>query len=75
MASCECGCGQKSASEFQTGQDQKLRIKLESRLGGILQLRALVDAAGSYASGEFSDGEFTQRVRSLFTAAADRRGK
>lgn len=71
MASCECGCGMESAQRFLPGHDQKLRTHLESRLGGLLRLRALVDAAESYARGESSGDAFTQRVRSLFAAAAD----
>ena len=74
MASCECGCGEESAREFLPGHDQKLRTQLESRLGGILHLRTLVDAAESYARGESSDGAFTQRVRFLFAAVAGHRG-
>jgi hypothetical protein len=73
MASCECGCGQESAREFLPGHDQKLRAQLESRLGGLLHLRALVDAAETYARGESSDDTFIQRVRSLFAAAAGNR--
>jgi hypothetical protein len=73
MASCECGCGQESAQRFLTGHDQKLRAQLELRLGGLLHLRALVDAAESYAHGESSGDAFTQRVRALFAAAAGNR--
>ncbi len=69
MASCECGCGQESTREFLPGHDQKLRTRLEGRVGGLLRLRALVDAAESYARGESSDDAFTQRVRSLFPTA------
>jgi hypothetical protein len=71
MASCQCGCGQESKSEFLPGHDQKLRAQLESRLGGILHLRALVDAAESYALGSSSESEFTRYVRSLFESASD----
>ena len=72
MALCECGCGEESTREFVSGHDQKLRTQLESRVGGLLHLRALVDAAESYARGESSDDTFTQRVRSLFAAASHR---
>jgi hypothetical protein len=74
MASCECGCGQESSREFLPGHDQKLRTQLEGRVGGLLYLRALVDAAESYAHGESSDDAFTQRVRSLFSVANQRGG-
>jgi hypothetical protein len=72
MTSCECGCGQESAREFLPGHDQKLRSQLESRVGGLLQLRTLVDAAESYAHRESSGNAFTQRVRSLFAAVGHR---
>jgi hypothetical protein len=72
MTSCECGCGQESRREFLPGHDQKLRTRLESRVGGLLHLRALVDDAESHARGELSADAFTQRVRSLFAAAGDR---
>ncbi len=66
MDHCECGCGQQSKSDFISGHDQKLRTSLENRVGGLLSLRALVEAAESYASGEASDHTFLQRVRALF---------
>ena len=69
MASCKCGCGEESARDFLPGHDQKLRSQIESRVGGLLSLQELVDAAASYARGESSDEAFTQRVRSLFAAA------
>jgi hypothetical protein len=69
MASCECGCGKESAREFLPGHDQKLRTRLESRVGGFRNLRSLVEAAELHAHGELSDETFTQRARSLFAAA------
>lgn len=71
MASCECGCGQESTREFLPGHDQKLRTQLESRAGGLLHLRTLVESAESYARGESSDDEFTRRVRSIFAAVRE----
>jgi len=65
MAQCECGCGQQAKKDFLPGHDQKLRTSLEFRLGGLLSLRAFVEAAESYANGETGDHAFLQRVRSL----------
>jgi hypothetical protein len=49
---CECGCGESVASgSFKPGHDQKLRADLERRVGGLLALRSLVEAAESYAGG------------------------
>ncbi len=69
MAQCECGCGQQAKTDFLPGHDQKLRTSLEHRLGGLLSLRTLVEAAESYANGETSDHAFLQRVRALFSRA------
>jgi len=66
MALCECGCGQESAREFQPGHDQKLRIALESRVGGVLAMRALVEATEAYAAGETPGHILTQVVRATF---------
>ena len=51
---CECGCGQESTREFLPGHDQKLRVALESKVGGLLALRELLVQAESYASGASS---------------------
>jgi hypothetical protein len=72
MATCECGCGQESARDFLPGHDQKLRTALETRVGGVLALRDLVDASASYASGQTSEQVFAQRVRSLMFRAASK---
>jgi hypothetical protein len=49
---CECGCGESVASgTIKPGHDQKLRADLERRVGGLLALRSLVEAAESYAGG------------------------
>ena len=49
---CGCGCGESAVSgSFKRGHDQKLRADLERRVGGLLALRSLVEAAESYAGG------------------------
>ena len=68
MAQCECGCGQESAREFLPGHDQKLRTALEARVGGLLALRSLLEAAESYASGELGEQALTLHVRAAFAA-------
>lgn len=52
MAQCECGCGQGAEREFLPGHNQKLRTQLESRAGGVLALRDLIDATQGYLSGQ-----------------------
>jgi hypothetical protein len=64
---CECGCGEASpGGVFRPGHDQKLRVVLESRVGGLLALRSLVDAVESYALGRSTGEELTREVRALF---------
>ncbi len=72
MATYECGCGSESAREFLPGHDQKLRAKLEANVGGILALRALVDASADYARGKTSEQAFTQAVQSIMFKASGR---
>ena len=70
MSKCECGCGQETkGGDFAPGHDQKVRAALEARVGGLLNLRTLVDAAESYATGSGTTEGLTQDVRSVFSAA------
>jgi hypothetical protein len=44
---CACGCRQRKSrfgGPFLQGHDQKLRAQLEAKVGGLLALRALVEA-------------------------------
>lgn len=41
---CACGCGGKTrGGEFLPGHDQTLRTAIEAKVGGLLELRALVE--------------------------------
>lgn len=65
MASCGCGCGERTGGGvFKPGHDQKLRTDLERRAGGLLSLANLVDAAAEFADGRSS-------LETLGQAAAD----
>jgi hypothetical protein len=67
LPSCKCGCGGTIASgSFIPGHDQRLRIELEHRAGGLLALRELVEAAADYAAGDLSLHPFSDQVRSIF---------
>jgi hypothetical protein len=66
MQKCECDCGGESISEFLPGHDQKLRARLEKRVGGVLSLRSIVDAAEDYARGGTSEELLLKKVRSVF---------
>jgi hypothetical protein len=46
---CECGCGEDAVSgSYKPGHDQKLRISLERRIGGLGNLRTLVELAETF---------------------------
>jgi hypothetical protein len=64
---CECGCGETAvAGLFKPGHDQKLRTVLEHCVGGLLALRALVEAAEAFAAGQSHSDVLTQKVRAIF---------
>jgi hypothetical protein len=55
---CHCGCGEETPSgSFKPGHDQKLRIALEVRAGGIEGMRRLVEAAESAKASEPTDAQ------------------
>ncbi len=72
MATCGCGCGNGTNGTFAPGHDQKLRSALERRVGGLISLSKLVDAAEGYARGEHSTEEFAGAVRRLFWKASSK---
>jgi hypothetical protein len=64
---CECGCGETAvAGSFKPGHDQKLRTVLERRVGGLLALRSLVEAAESFAASRSQSDELAHKVRTIF---------
>jgi hypothetical protein len=68
MAKCECGCGDDAkGGQFLPGHDQRLRAFLETDVGGLLSLRALVRATRSYCDGHITDQAFTQTVRAVLS--------
>ncbi len=69
MPTCECGCGQQSTSDFMPGHDQKLRTALERRVGGLLTLRELVEAAEAHRDGASTEADFARRVRAALAVA------
>ena len=67
MSKCECGCGCESGGrQFLAGHDQRLRTELENRVGGILALRKVVEAAESYAAGSTTTEHLAMCVREVF---------
>jgi len=64
---CACGCGGRPAKgEFLPGHDQKLRADLERRVGGLIALRMLVEAAEHFMDGSVGSGQFNGMVKELF---------
>jgi hypothetical protein len=72
---CECGCGEENSAggTFRPGHDQRLRAALESRVGGLLALRVLVDAAEAYANGRTNTEDLAREVRHVFSERGSRR--
>ena len=63
---CQCGCGETPArGKFSPGHDQRLRISLEKRVGGLAALRVLVESAERVAAGEISADEHAGSVRGI----------
>jgi hypothetical protein len=69
MKNCECGCGQESTREFLPGHDQKLRVALEAKVGGLLALRGLISEAEAYANGSSTEAQLLQCVRRLLSSS------
>lgn len=64
---CACGCGGSPANGmFLPGHDQKLRADLERRVGGLVQLRMLVEAAEYFVDGSIKSSMFNNMVKDLF---------
>ncbi|TVO52661.1 hypothetical protein [Denitromonas halophila] len=64
---CACGCGGKPAGGyFLPGHDQRLRADLERRIGGLIPLRMLVEAAEHFAAGTIQSSMFNNMVKDLF---------
>jgi hypothetical protein len=57
---------------FAPGHDQKLRSRLERRLGSLLLLAKLVDVAEAHADGRSSPEMLSQQVRTIFESAKPR---
>ena len=69
MPECECGCGKlTTGGSFLPGHDQKLRTSIEKRVGGILQLRELVELSESYVNGKTSLQDLGKFMSNIFKA-------
>ena len=67
MNTCECGCGGETKKGlFLPGHDQRLRSELEKKIGGLLNLRTLVETAEQYASGAVASDELLKKAKIFF---------
>jgi hypothetical protein len=67
---CHCGCVQPTKSKqatFLPGHDLKLRVRLEAQTGGLLGLKALVEAATSFLHGDSHQELFLHQLRTIVT--------
>ncbi len=63
---CACGCGGKPVKgTFLPGHDQRLRADLERRVGGLIELRMLVEAAEYFADGSIGSYQFNSMIKDL----------
>lgn len=64
---CACGCGKEPAKGvFLPGHDQRLRTDLERRVGGLISLSMLVEAAEQFVEGNIGGSRFNGMVKELF---------
>jgi hypothetical protein len=63
---CACGCDEQTAGGvFRPGHDQRLRSDLERRVGGLVALKSLVEAAEEYVAGNLSGDAFASKARGI----------
>ena len=65
LCQCRCGKGTKGGT-FLPGHDAKLRAAIEKKVGGLLALDQLVDAAREVAEGRKAVDEFVTVARRVF---------
>jgi hypothetical protein len=71
-ARCECGCGTAVFDRsFVPGHDQKLRIQLERRVGGVLALRDLIERLEEHAKGGSTADALSSQVRAVVEGSED----
>lgn len=71
---CACGCGgEPTGGDFLPGHDQRLRADLERRVGGLISLRMLVEAAEHFVEGTAGPSMFNGMVKDIFRMREARR--
>lgn len=66
MGKCKCDqCEEIVNGDFAPGHDQRLRIDLERKVGGLLKLKELVYACERYAAGKANESEILLTIRKI----------
>ena len=69
---CACGCGGVTAGgNFLPGHDQRLRADLERRVGGLIPLQMLIEAAEKFAEGTIQPSMFNGMVKDVLRMRED----
>jgi hypothetical protein len=62
-----CDCGEDTAGgNFKPGHDQRLRSQLEQKVGGLLNLKELVNSSFSYSNGDIPLDDFRAKLEEMF---------
>ena len=73
MSKCKCDdCNELTGGDFVPGHDQKLRINLERKVGGLLSLKEMVLACEGYAAGKTSEAEVLRTIREVLARKTEK---
>jgi len=68
MPECACGCGEPTKkAKFLQGHDQKLRKKLEEKVGNLQLLSSLVKVTETYAQDRMSLDNLGRLVKLIYS--------
>jgi hypothetical protein len=68
MPECACGCGgETKKGKYLQGHDQKLRKKLEEKVGSLQLLSSLVKVTETYAQGRMSGDDLGRLVKLIYS--------
>jgi hypothetical protein len=68
MSSCACGCGEETkGGKFLQGHEQKLRKRLDEKVGGLPLLARLVQAGEMYAGAQMTLDDLGRVVKLIFS--------
>jgi hypothetical protein len=68
MPECACGCGEQTKrGKYLQGHDQKLRKKLEEKVGSLQLLSSLVKVTETYAQSRMSQDDLGRLVKLIYS--------